>query len=128
MAFYNFIAARGGIMNILVVDDHLDTARVMSLLLERQGFNVKIATSVSEAMKLLSEPLDLLISDLDLPDGSGLDIMRAISDKRVPGIALSGFAGDEDVQQSTDAGFQMHLTKPVDLPKLLSAIDMIGKK
>ena len=112
-------------LRILLVEDHGDTARIMKRLLSAEGHEVKVAADVATALKLaLSGPFDLLLSDLGLPDGSGLDLMRAIRAKglNLPGIALSGYGQEQDVQQGRDAGFAAHLVKPVSLAKLDEAI------
>jgi two-component system, chemotaxis family, CheB/CheR fusion protein len=112
-------------LNILVVEDHADTARVMQKLLSACGHQVATATSLTAAMRWLEmgEPLDLVISDLGLPDGSGLDLMREVCRLRqAKGIALSGFGTEEDVQRSIAAGFAAHLTKPVPMSALHEAI------
>ena len=66
---------------------------------------------------------DLLISDIELPDGTGLELIHGLGGGRtLPGIAISGFGSEEDLQQSAGAGFAEHLTKPIDLNRLESAI------
>jgi DNA-binding response OmpR family regulator len=72
--------------------------------------------------KLSPGRVDLLVSDLGLPDGSGLDVMREARRQGIPGIALSGFGTEEDVQRSLGAGFGAHLTKPVAIATLRRAI------
>jgi DNA-binding response OmpR family regulator len=68
----------------------------------------------------------LVISDLGLADGSGLDLMRSLhSTKGIRGIALSGFGSDEDIAASSAAGFAEHLTKPVDWSQLNAAIQRL---
>ena len=71
-------------------------------------------------------PFDLLISDIGLPDGSGLELIRQLHrmypQDPVRGIALSGFGMEEDVKKSREAGFYAHLTKPVDFQKLQAVI------
>jgi CheY-like chemotaxis protein len=69
-----------------------------------------------------------VVSDLGLPDGSGLDLMRALSSRYgLRGIALSGYGMEEDIQKSREAGFQKHVTKPVSLQALQSALqDALG--
>jgi two-component system CheB/CheR fusion protein len=112
-------------LRILLVEDHGDTARVMRRLLCAQGHQVHNAADVAMALKLVDEhPFDLLLSDLGLPDGSGLDLMRTLRQRgqTLPGIALSGYGQEQDIQQSHDAGFAAHLVKPVDLPRLKEAI------
>ena len=65
----------------------------------------------------------MLISDLGLPDGSGIDLIRTVrSDRPVLGIALTGFGMEEDIRKSREAGFKHHLVKPIDLNKLDSII------
>jgi CheY-like chemotaxis protein len=66
---------------------------------------------------------DLVISDIELPDGSGLELMQRLGGGvEMPGIALSGFGSDDDIQMSKAAGFSEHLTKPVDFLKLEETI------
>jgi CheY-like chemotaxis protein len=109
---------------ILVVDDHRDTLRSMQLLLTRLGYQVLAAENMTEAVRIADEEeFDILLSDIGLPDGSGLELIRHIRKTRnVPALALSGFGMEEDLQRSRDAGFSDHLTKPVSLDRLQSAI------
>jgi CheY-like chemotaxis protein len=109
---------------ILVVDDHRDTLRSMQLLLTRLGYHVLAAENMTEALRIADQQeFDILLSDIGLPDGSGLELIRRIHETRsVPALALSGFGMDEDLQRSRDAGFSDHLTKPVSLDRLQSAI------
>ncbi len=113
--------------NILFVEDHGDTARVLSRLLERAGYNVGQAASVSTAEALAAScRFDLVISDLGLPDGSGLDLMSRLREKyNLNGIALSGFGMDEDRAATKAAGFAEHFTKPVDVERLRNAIERL---
>src|SRR5688572_3948346 len=109
---------------ILVVDDHRDTLRSMQLLLTRLGYQVLAAENMTEALRIADEKeFDILLSDIGLPDGSGLELIRHIRKTRnVPALALSGFGMDEDLQRSRDAGFSDHLIKPVSMDRLQSAI------
>jgi CheY-like chemotaxis protein len=67
--------------------------------------------------------MDLVISDVGLPDGTGLELMRRLSSSGpLPGIALSGYGMDFDIEQSKKAGFARHLTKPITTPLLFKAI------
>ncbi|HVR61921.1 MAG TPA: ATP-binding protein [Polyangia bacterium] len=117
-------APAGGGKRILFVEDHPDTARLMAIMLARAGHRVKLAQSVAAALTHADEPFDVLVSDIGLPDGTGVDLMRQLRAKRpIRGIALSGYGGSEDIDRSRAAGFDRHLIKPVDLPKLLQAID-----
>jgi len=114
-------------IQILFVEDHEDTARVLGRILRNAGFDVSHAGTVADARALAaSKRFDLLISDLGLPDGSGLELMRALRDAQgMKGIALSGFGTDEDVAASAAAGFAAHLTKPVDWERLRAEIERI---
>lgn len=112
---------------ILFVEDHPDTGRLMVAILERAGYEVRLAQSMAAALTHVDEPFDLVISDIGLPDGTGVDLMRQLRAKRpVRGIALSGYGDREDIDRSRAAGFDLHLVKPVDVPKLLQAIQELG--
>jgi CheY-like chemotaxis protein len=71
---------------------------------------------------------DLLISDLGLPDRSGLDLMRELRERGdfLPGIAMSGYGQEQDVQQSHEAGFEVHLVKPVNVERLKTEVLRVG--
>jgi PAS domain S-box-containing protein len=114
-------------LKILLVEDHEDTARTMAKLLRHHKFTVKTANSVVSALEMATaEDFDLVISDIGLPDGSGLDLMRRLRSRRaVKGIALSGFGMDDDIRKSQEAGFLAHLTKPIDYPKLAAMIQKV---
>ena len=112
-------------LRILLVEDHVDTADAMADLLQGRGHQVTVAmdmkTALSAAEAVGEDGFDLLVSDLGLPDGSGLDLMRELGKRyHLRGIALSGYGMDEDIRRSLDAGFLRHLTKPVS-PKTLEA-------
>lgn len=119
---FNAVAASPA--TILLVEDHVDTARVMRRILESAGYTVLHASRLAEARQLASETsFDLVVSDVGLPDGTGLELMRELKGAYgLKGIALSGFGTDEDVNASKDAGFAEHLTKPVDWDRLRDAI------
>ncbi len=116
--------AMGKTVRILLVEDHEDTARVLRRVLEHNGFAVMHAPSLTRARELgRAHQFDVVISDLGLPDGNGLDLMRELhASHGLTGIALSGFGTDEDRLASFAAGFAEHLTKPVDWPLLRGAL------
>jgi CheY-like chemotaxis protein len=93
---------------------------MMARLFTRLGYDVKSAGDVATALALARHhQFDLVISDLGLPDGSGLDLMRHLRDRHgLRGIALSGFGMEEDLAQSKAAGFTEHLVKPISFDKL----------
>jgi signal transduction histidine kinase len=116
-------------LKILLVEDHADTAEAMADLLSLSGHQVTIAGSVAEALAAVRGDgvFDLVVSDLGLPDGSGIDLMRELSARHgLRGIALSGYGMEEDVRQSLEAGFERHLTKPVSLPQLQATLREIA--
>jgi PAS domain S-box-containing protein len=114
---------------VLLVEDHDDTRAVMTKLLASLGCIVTTASSVREAVEASDrQTFDLLLSDIGLPDGSGLDVMKHVAAKsQVTGIALSGFGQDEDLRRSREAGFTTHLTKPVSIQALQDIIRNVGK-
>ena len=100
---------------LLLVEDHQDTLQVMSRLLKHLGYSVTTAMSVADALKAIDGgTFDVLVCDLSLPDGSGLEVMRVMKSKQCArGIALSGFADQADRDDTAAAGFDRHLMKPV---------------
>ena len=114
-------------LRVLLVEDNPDTMRVLGRLLGRVGHAVTTAGCVAEALEAAGrDSFDLVVSDVGLPDGSGLDLMRRIRlDHPVPGIALSGFGMEDDLRRSREAGFVAHLTKPVDFATLEATIRRI---
>ncbi|PYJ06235.1 MAG: hybrid sensor histidine kinase/response regulator [Verrucomicrobia bacterium] len=111
-------------MRILLVEDHEDTNRSLTNLLRRRGYHVRSALSFQSAVNLSAkEQFDVLISDLALPDGNGIDLMQKLhSTQPLLGIALTGFGMEDDIRKSYEAGFKHHLVKPIDLNKLDSLI------
>lgn len=115
-------------LRVLVVEDQNDTRRAMQLLLQRTGHMVQSAGSVQEALRLAEQnEFDVLVSDLGLPDGSGLDVVRAIRARypQIRAIALSGLGMEEDVQRAREAGFDHHLTKPIQFARLQSLLEEV---
>jgi signal transduction histidine kinase len=110
--------------HLLVVDDHQDTCIGMKMLLERRGYRITLAHTAGQALeKAQSEKFDLLISDIGLPDRSGYELMKELRSKSsLPGIALSGFGMENDVNRARAAGFSQHLTKPINFDRLDEAI------
>jgi len=109
---------------VLLVDDHHDTCIGMKRMLERRGYEITVAHSADQAVeKVRTQDFDLLISDIGLPDRSGYELMREVRlNKNLPGIALSGFGTEQDVNQARAAGFSEHLTKPINFERLEKTI------
>jgi two-component system CheB/CheR fusion protein len=112
---------------LLLVEDHVDTARTLARLLRLAGYRVRTAGTVAEGLAAAAaDRFDLLISDLGLPDASGHDLMRQVRALYgTPGIALSGYGMEEDVRQSLEAGFLDHLIKPVNLDHLKAVVERV---
>ena len=109
---------------VLLVEDNEDAAIAMSMSLGYLGYDVTHAPTLREAVALgTREPFDIVVTDLGLPDGSGLTLGSELAG-RAPLIALSGFGSTEDIARSIAAGFAAHLVKPAD-PDDIHA--MIGK-
>jgi signal transduction histidine kinase len=117
---------KGGV-RILLVDDHEDTNMVLKLLLQRKGYMVFTAHDVKSALEVADQhEFDVLVSDIGLPDGTGLDLMRALLDRYpIKGIALSGFGMEDDIRRSREAGFSDHLVKPVNPQRLQEVIQQV---
>ncbi|HXP34865.1 MAG TPA: HAMP domain-containing protein [Chthoniobacterales bacterium] len=107
-------------LRILLVEDHEDTNRSLTRLLQRRGYDVQSAVNLKSALELSEKhQFDVLISDIGLPDGSGIDLMQKLNSERpVFGIALTGFGMEDDIRKTREAGFKHHLVKPIDLTKL----------
>jgi CheY-like chemotaxis protein len=128
------VSAKPRSLRVLLVEDHLDTANQLSRLLSRAGHQVTWAATLREARELVADrenqpgnEFNILISDLGLPDGSGHDLMRDLTNNHpIPGIALSGYGMKDDIQNSMAAGFSRHITKPVDWQELKTAIQKIA--
>jgi signal transduction histidine kinase/ActR/RegA family two-component response regulator len=115
---------RGDGLDILLVEDNKDTLQYLTLLLRQAGHRVRPASTIAGAIEAAAGSIDLVLSDIELPDGNGLDLIRVLHANRphLPAIAISGFGSDDDARLSFDAGFSDHLTKPVDFRNLTAAI------
>lgn len=116
-------------LRILIVEDHEDSAEMLQLMLRSESHNVEVAHNMTAALeKIYQDSFDILVCDLGLPDGSGLDLMRTlrVQGRAVPGIALSGYGQESDVRQSQEAGFAAHLIKPVEMERLLATLHRIA--
>jgi signal transduction histidine kinase/response regulator RpfG family c-di-GMP phosphodiesterase len=116
-------------LRVLLVEDHEDTNRSLTQLLRRRGYYVQPAHSVQEALAAAArEQFDVLVSDIGLPDGSGIDLMEKLkSDHPIFGIALTGFGMEDDLRKSQEVGFHYHLVKPVDLNRLDALIQQADR-
>ena len=99
----------------------------MARLLKRRGYRVLLATDCRSALEAARQnAFDLIVSDLGLPDGSGLALLQQLRQHRpIPAVALSGYGMKEDLRQSRAAGYDEHLSKPIDFSLLIGVIDRL---
>lgn len=111
-------------MQVLLVEDHTDTRAVLSTLLNRCGCQTVTAKNLREARTRLQEMrFEILICDLNLPDGDGLELVREAKKlQALKAIALTGRHSEEERAMGMEAGFDWYLTKPIDFQKLRKAI------
>lgn len=112
---------------ILVVDDNVDAARSLSMLLALEGHDVRVAHDGPGALRAAEEfQPDVVLLDIGLPRMDGYQVARRLRERRemekVVLIALTGYGQDDDRRRSQEAGFNAHLVKPVDLDALRSAL------
>ena len=112
-------------VNILIVDDEPDNLEFLKFVLETYGASVETATSAPEAFKLfLQNKPDLLISDIAMPEVNGHTLIRQIralpsrKGAKIPAIALTAYAGETNQNESIQAGFNIHLAKPIQADNL----------
>ncbi len=101
----------------------------MARLLREPGHDVTTAETVADGgPRPPSADFDLIVSDIGLPDGTGLDLIRRSVARRgrVPAIALTGYGMEEDIRRSREAGFTAHLTKPIDFSRLEAMIRQVA--
>jgi CheY-like chemotaxis protein len=108
-------------LRILLVDDNIDTLELVAVILSQYGTEVITAASVAEALEALAQFVpDILISDIAMPGEDGYSLIRqvraleAFQGEVLPAIALTAYVGEAERVQALEAGFQMHVSKPVD--------------
>ncbi len=115
-------------LRVLVVEDDLENREALAANLASERAHVLTAGSAAEALELMkSSRVDVLLSDIAMPLEDGYTLIRKVraldgAAAKVPAAALTALARDEDRQQSLDAGFQLHLAKPIDSASLIAAV------
>jgi signal transduction histidine kinase len=110
-------------LRILLVEDDHDSNFVMTKLLRNVGHEVTPAVDCATAQARAAEGAhDVLVCDLGLPDGSGLNVMSRLRGTGIRGIALTGYGSEKDIAASLAAGFDVHLTKPITTEQLVQAM------
>jgi PAS domain S-box-containing protein len=120
-------------LRILLVDDERDAREMLPSVLEQFGGRVRTAASAEEALEdLLHAGADVLIADIGMPDVDGYELIRRIRGldgeiRDIPAIALTAYAGEVDRRKALDAGYQVHLAKPVDPHQLAAAVARVAR-
>jgi two-component system CheB/CheR fusion protein len=121
-------------LTLLFVDDDTETVEAFSALLEAEGASVIVATTGDEALRLVSaHEIDVVLSDLGLPGIDGFELLRRIKAQprfaALPAVALSGYAGESESKRAREAGFAVHLNKPIILDSLVQTIcTLLGRR
>ena len=120
-----FLSLKG--LKILLVEDDTDSREAFSLTLEQYGAEVTAVESVKQALAEYDrQPLDVIISDLAMPEGDGYSLIETIrkgeGESQIKAIALTAFASEEDKQRAYAAGFDLHLSKPVQFDRLIESL------
>ena len=109
---------------VLLVEDHRETCHMLAALLNRWGIEVITTHSQQSALEVIDTRFDAIIADIALPDGTGYAVIREAKSRHTNllGIAISGYGSEADVQIGKLAGFDYHLTKPLDSDELRSLL------
>ena len=121
-------------LRVLTVDDQQDTRELITIALARYGAEVKASDSASTALQLIKEwKPHVVVSDIGLPGMDGYDFMRQVRElesdgEHIPAIAVTGYAGAVDESKALDAGYEVHLSKPIELNKLVTVIAKVSNR
>jgi CheY-like chemotaxis protein len=121
-------------LRVLLVDDEPDAREALTTILELHGAVVHGAGSAADAIAALQhDPFDVLLADIGMPGADGYDLIRYVrgletsSASQMPAAAVTAFASDADRRRALDAGFQVHLSKPVDPAALVATVAVLGR-
>lgn len=119
---------------IVVVDDNADSLELVSIILEGYGARVSVAQSASEALDAIARTQpNILISDIAMPEIDGYELIRQIRIQEsrqggfLPAIALTAYARDEERLLALNAGFQMHVSKPIEPIELVAVVAQFAR-
>lgn len=120
-------------LQVLIVDDEADARELLKIVLEQAGANVTAASSVSEAVNLIEQlQPDILLSDIGMPEEDGYSLiqktkhLKTKSGKQIPAAAITAYAREEDQLKALQAGFQTHLSKPIDPSHLITIVTTLA--
>ena len=113
---------------LLIVEDQPDTLEMLAASFQARGFETLLCNSAAEALQMAArEQFDLLISDMAMPGMDGLQLIAALRERKglehIPAIALTGYASRKDSEAALAAGFNLHLSKPIDPYELATAVE-----
>lgn len=121
-------------LQVLIVDDEVDTREWVSTVLQECGAQALAVGSVDEALEALEQlKPDVLVSDIGMPGGDGYALIRKVRELesdiggRIPAIALTAYASVEAYKEALDAGFQLHVAKPVRAAELVAVVASLGQ-
>jgi CheY-like chemotaxis protein len=116
-------------IRVLVVDDEPDSRDLLATILTRCGSDVRCSESAAEAMKAFKEwNPDLLVSDIGMPNEDGYSLIRKVRKlksrraRKIPAVALTAYATDEDRLEALSAGFQIHVAKPIEPENFITSL------
>jgi len=122
-------------VRVLIADDRPDDRQLLSLILTRQGADVRTASSAQETLEILqSWRADVLVSDIAMPHEDGYSLMRRIRESEnsvlanIPAVAVTAHARQEDRQLAVDAGFGYHVAKPINRRQLIEAVAAAARR
>ncbi len=121
-------------LKVLTVDDQQDTRELTALALRRYGAEVRSSDSASNALEVIKDwNPHVVVSDIGLPEMDGYDFLRRLREiegdgERIPAIAVTGYAGALDESKALNAGYAVHLSKPIELSALATAIAKVSRK
>ena len=134
-------------VHVLLVEDDDDSRNLLTMMLKRQGAEVTVAKSAAQAFKVLTHSTrpedptgapvrrpDVVVSDIGMPEEDGYELiqkMRALSENEgglIPAIAVTGYATRKDRERALEAGYQVHMAKPIEQTELLTAIASLVQK
>jgi CheY-like chemotaxis protein/two-component sensor histidine kinase len=116
-------------LTVLLVDDEADAREVVAGILRHYGADVVAVSSAADAITRLREGrIDVLLTDIAMPGQDGYDLIRRVRRLGVPAAALTAFTSDEDRRKALAAGFQVHLSKPVEPSVLIETIETLGRR
>jgi PAS domain S-box-containing protein len=118
-------------VRVLVTDDDPDVVEMVKRVLEECGAIVRTARSAAEALGKLADPVDVILSDIGMPERDGYDMIREIRERGVetPAIAMTAFVRVEDQEKALDSGYQVHLAKPLNPSRMIAAIaSLVGRQ